>query len=69
MAQVKRVISDSGKIIYDAKRTSETRHSDISSALALALEAMHEMPKNASNPITHSNFSSFGPRAGVFCRY
>lgn len=69
MAQVKRVISDTGKIIYDAKRTSETRHSDISSALALALEAMHEMPKNASNPISHSNFSSFGPRTGVFCRF
>ena len=48
MAQVKRGISDTGKIIYDAKRTSETRHSDISSALALALEAMHEMPKNAT---------------------
>ena len=48
MAQVKRVISDTGKIIYDSKRTSETRHSDISSALALALEAMHEMPKNAT---------------------
>ena len=69
MAQVKRVISDTGKIIYDAKRTSETRHSDISSALALALEAMHEMPKNATQPVTHIPFSSFGPRAGVFCRY
>lgn len=69
MAQVKRVISDTGKIVYDAKRTSETRHSDISSALALALEAMHEMPKNASNPISHTNFSPFGQRAHVFCRY
>ena len=69
MSQVKRIISDSGKIIFEAKRTSETRHSDISSSLALAIEAMHEMPKNGTKPVTHIPFSSFGPRAGVFCRY
>ena len=69
MSQVKRVISDSGKIIFEAKRTSETMHSDISSSLALALEAMLEMPKNGTKPVTHTNFSPFGNRQGIFCRY
>lgn len=69
MAQVQRIVSDQGRIVYEAKRTSSTHHSDITSAISLALEAMHEMPKNATVPQTHIYNSAFGSRNGIFCRY
>ena len=67
-ANVSRIVTEDGKVKFSAGRDA-SGHSDLTSSLTLALEAMKKSPMNFKNPQTHVPFSSFGPRAGVFCSY
>ena len=67
-ANVSRIVTEDGKVKFSAGRDA-SGHSDLTSSLTLALEALRLNPMNFKSPQTHVPFSSFGPRSGVFCRY
>lgn len=63
---VKRIISETGKVRYEANR-NKNGHSDITSALVLALEAVSKnITPNKTLPIIHQNLSIFGSRRNRF---
>lgn len=68
MSNMRRVVSANGNVSYSAPHTKDG-HSDITSSIVLALAAAHDMPASFSEPQVHSNYSSFGRRPGIFCRY
>lgn len=50
---VRRIVTEDGKVRYIAGR-NEDGHSDIISAIVLAVEAWHQMPGNASTPYCYT---------------
>lgn len=65
---VQRIVTESGQVKFQAGR-DENGHSDITSSLALAVEAARRCPVNFKAPSPHTSFSSFGRRQGIYCRY
>lgn len=57
-AQMRRYISNTGKISYSAPHSSDG-HSDITSGITLALEAFKRNPISFANPTTYHPHSSF----------
>lgn len=55
---VRRIVTEDGKVRYAAGR-NEDGHSDIISAVVLALEAWHRMPGNATLPVAYARHSAF----------
>ena len=64
---VKRIVTEDGKVKFASGRDSNG-HSDITSSLTLALEALRLNPMNFKSPQTHVPFSSFGNRQHIFSR-
>ena len=64
---VKRIVTEDGKVKFASGRDSNG-HSDITSSLTLALEALRMNPMNFKSPQTHVPFSSFGNRQHIFSR-
>lgn len=58
-AQMRRYISATGKISYSAPHTKDG-HSDITSGIVLALEAMRANPVSFANPVVMASNSHFG---------
>ena len=56
---VRRYISNTGRIAYTAPHTKDG-HSDVTSAIVLALQAIRDNPICASLPSTYQPFSAFG---------
>ena len=56
---MRRYISNTGKISYSAPHTSDG-HSDITSAIVLALQAIHDNPVSFSMPSTYMRSSPLG---------
>ena len=56
---MRRYISNTGKISYSAPHTSDG-HSDITSAIVLALKAIKDNPISFSMPTTYMRNSAFG---------
>ena len=66
-ANVSRIVTEDGKVKFSAGRDA-SGHSDLTSSLTLALEAMRKSPMNFKSPQTHVPFSSFGNRQHIFSR-
>lgn len=64
---VRRLVNEQGQVKFEAGR-GEFGHSDITSSLVLGIEAIRQNPVNATKPVTHTNFSSFGARSHIFGR-
>lgn len=57
MANVSRIVSANGDVRYQASST-DAGHSDLTSALVLAVEAWKKMPLSVALPAAFSSFSS-----------
>lgn len=55
---VQRIVTESGQVRYVAGH-DENGHSDATSAIVLALQAIHDMPSNANMPVAYVRRSSF----------
>lgn len=55
---VQRIVTESGQVRYIAGH-DQNGHSDATSAIVLALQAIHDMPSSANLPITYARRSSF----------
>ena len=55
---VQRIVTESGQIRYVAGH-DQNGHSDATSAIVLALQAIHDMPSNAKTPFTYMRTSRF----------
>lgn len=55
---VQRIVTESGQIRYVAGH-DQNGHSDATSAIVLALQAIHDMPTNAKTPFTYMRTSRF----------
>ena len=55
---VQRIVTESGQIRYVAGH-DQNGHSDATSAIVLALQAIHDMPSNAKTPFTYMHTSRF----------
>lgn len=53
---IQRIVTESGQIRYEAGRDGNG-HSDATSAIVLVLQAIHDMPGNASTPVSYMPFS------------
>ena len=62
---VRRYISNTGKISYSAPHTSDG-HSDITSAIVLALQAIHDNPVSFATPVSYSRSSVFSGYSRLF---
>lgn len=58
---VSRIVTEDGKVRFSASRSDEG-HSDVTSSLALGLEAVRQNPLAISKPTTAYPFSAFGHR-------
>lgn len=58
-SNVHRIVSEAGKVSYEAGRTADG-HSDATSAIVLALRAVHDMEYGAQEPLTYVRPSPFG---------
>ena len=65
---VHRLVSETGVVKFEAG-SSNAGHSDVTSSLTLALEALRCFPMNFENPVVHVNSSALGPRRPIFARY
>ena len=55
---VQRIVTEAGQIRYVAGH-DQNGHSDATSAIVLALQAIHDMPSNANTPLTYMRTSRF----------
>lgn len=55
---VQRIVTESGQVRYIAGH-DQNGHSDATSAIVLALQAIHDMPSNANTPFTYMHTSRF----------
>ena len=62
---MRRYISNTGKISYSAPHTSDG-HSDITSAIVLALKAIKDNPVSFSLPSAYQRYSAFGGVTSMF---
>lgn len=65
---VHRLVSETGVVKFEAG-SSNAGHSDVTSSLTLALEALRCFPMNFENPVVHVNSSALGPRRPIFARF
>lgn len=56
---VHRIVNEAGKVIFEAGRNSQG-HSDITSALVLALQSAKKHPASISMPVSWQRPSAFG---------
>lgn len=62
---VKRIVTDSGSVKFEAMR-SAAGHSDITSSIVLGIEAVKQFPVNFKVPQGYMRQSPFGFRQSVF---
>lgn len=55
---VQRIVTESGQVRYIAGH-DQNGHSDATSAIVLALQAIHDMPSNAKTPLAYIRTSRF----------
>lgn len=55
---VQRIVTEAGQVKYEAGH-DQNGHSDATSAIVLALQAIHDMPSNAKTPYTYTRTSIF----------
>lgn len=65
VANVERIVTEDGKVRYEASR-NDNGHSDICSALVLALQASKQNPVSISAPVCRPFNSAFGSRTSMF---
>ena len=64
---IQRIVSESGQIKYEAGHNAQG-HSDVTSAIVLALQAIHDNPVSFSLPASYARNSAFGSVSHVFGR-
>lgn len=62
---VHRIVNEAGKVSFEAGRNAQG-HSDITSAIVLALQAARQNPTNFSGPSSWQYSSAFGSRSSRF---
>ena len=58
-------MTETGKVMYEAGR-DKNGHSDVTSAIVLAVQASRDNPANMSAPISYALPSAFGGRQRFF---
>lgn len=64
-ANVHRIVSETGKVTFEAGRDSNG-HSDVTSAVVLALQAAKDNPASMTMPSTWARPTHFGARSSFF---
>lgn len=62
---VNRIVTETGKVMYEAGR-DKNGHSDVTSAIVLAVQASRDNPANMSTPMSFAMPSAFGGRHRIF---
>lgn len=59
---VQRIVTESGQVKFQAG-SNDDGHSDFVSSLTLNLQAIHDMPVNATKPAVYARSTAFGHNA------
>ena len=62
---VQRIVNEAGQVKYEAGHNAQG-HSDITSAIVLALQAIKDKPVSFATPVSYSRYSAFGGVTSMF---